>query len=196
MSEDKDWKWLESTRELQETHFGANFDLMQTIPTKRADYLTTQYAALTCELVEFMDEINWKPWMEDRRGEVPDRAAAVGELIDAAHFLANLACALGVTDEEWETLYKAKQERNRRRQESGSYTKAGYKCRGCSRELDRPGAIVRFKPGTKYAALICAGCGVSTDITHYCEHCGLIEPKLQQVDGVDHCDNCGHAILV
>jgi DNA-directed RNA polymerase subunit RPC12/RpoP len=185
------WKWLESTRELQVKFFGANFDT----PTgdERADYIMTQYTALTCELVEFMDEVNWKPWMKDNRGDVPDRDAAVGELVDAAHFLANLACALGVTDTEWEEKYQAKQERNRRRQESGSYTKSGYKCPTCSRELDRPGAIT---VGHNGLTRFCTACGVPIDASHHCAHCGLIEPKLTNVDGVGHCDNCGHAILV
>lgn len=189
MAESK-WKWLESTRKLQETHYGLNYDVLKF--QHLADYIVTQYTALTCELVEFMDEVNWKPWMVDRRGEVPDRDAAVGELIDAAHFLGNLACALGVTDAEWEEKYQAKQERNRRRQESGSYTKAEYKCSDCHRELDRPGAITRTSDGT----YICFYCMTPVKITHHCAHCGLIEPKRTIVDGIGHCDNCGHAILV
>lgn len=187
------WRWLKSTRKLQETHYGLDYETLK--GDKLADYLMTHYTALTCELVEFMDEVNWKPWMTDRRGEVSDRTAAVGELIDAAHFLANLACALGVTDAEWERLYQEKQERNRRRQESGSYSKTEYKCPNCHRELDRPGAITQIKTPA-FKPFCCGACSTIIEITHWCSHCGLIEPKLQQVDGVDHCDNCGHAILV
>lgn len=186
------WKWLESTAQLQRTHYGLDYAKLK--GEALADYFMVHYTALTCELVEFMDEVNWKPWMKDRRGDVPDRDAAVGELIDAAHFLANLACALGVTDAEWEEKYQAKQERNRRRQESGSYTKDTYKCPDCRRELDRPGAISR-RPGAE-REYFCFACMFILDITHRCDHCGLIEPKLTDVDGVNHCDNCGHAILV
>jgi DNA-directed RNA polymerase subunit RPC12/RpoP/predicted outer membrane lipoprotein len=186
------WKWLDSTHKLQETHYGLDYGSL--VGEKLAEYFMIHYTALTCELVEFMDEVNWKPWMKDNRGEVLDRDAAVGELIDAAHFLANLACAIGVTDAEWEEKYQAKQERNRRRQESGSYTKAGYKCPDCRRELDRPGAIVR-KIGM-HPEYYCFACMTGINITHRCDQCGLIEPKLITNDGVGHCDNCGHAVLV
>lgn len=189
MTETPKWQWLASTRQLQQSHYGLNYDKL--MGDALADYFMTQHTALTCELTEFMDEVNWKPWMKDRRGDVPDRNAAIGELVDAAHFLANLLCALNVTDEEWEELYQKKQERNRRRQESGSYTKAAYKCPDCARELDRPGAILE----DQYAKLfLCTHCSAKLNITHRCNQCGLIEPKVRNIDGRSHCDNCGHAL--
>lgn len=39
-----------------------------------------------------------------------------------AHFVANMLVAIGVDDEEWAATYQAKQEKNRRRMASGTYT--------------------------------------------------------------------------
>lgn len=97
--------------------------------------MTTNYAALTVELAEFMQEVGWKDWATPR-GWV-NRRAAVGELVDAAHFLANLLCALDVTDNEWEESYRLKQEVNRQRQRDG-YDGVSGKCPICHRSYDDP----------------------------------------------------------
>jgi DNA-directed RNA polymerase subunit RPC12/RpoP len=153
------WSWLGSTRELQEQYFNVDYDEFKRNGLKLADYFRVQALSINCEVIEFLDEVNWKPWSDDAPGDVPDRDAAVSELIDAAHFLANLACVLGVTDEEWEAKYQAKQERNRERQRSGEYTRAKYKCPKCARELDRPGAV---QP--KDNEFICNGCGTQVEV--------------------------------
>jgi hypothetical protein len=123
------WRWLASTRQLQEDSFGVEYPLTG---DQLADYVTFNAAALTAELGEFLQEIGWKTWATGR-GWV-NRDQAVGELVDAAHFLANLACALGVTDEEWETRYTRKQGINADRQATG-YDGVSGKCQ-CGRAVE------------------------------------------------------------
>lgn len=125
------WRWLESTYALQQEAFGIEPDALE--GDEFADYITLNCTALLVELGEFMQEIGWKTWAEPRGWT--NRDAAVKELIDVAHFLANLACALGLTDEEWEERYRAKQDTNRRRQTDG-YDGVSSKCPGCRRALD------------------------------------------------------------
>lgn len=134
------WRWLESTKSLQEEHFGVNYDALERDGAKLIEYVKTQLIALQDELFEFLGELNWKPWSRDHLG-VRDRDAAIGELIDAEHFLANMYAALGVTDHEHEARYRKKQQRNARRQANGNYTIDAYKCPHCGRELDRPGSV-------------------------------------------------------
>ena len=131
------WRWLASTKQLQEEAFGVDFG--QLTGEKLADYVLTNAYSVNDEIAEVMGEFNWKPWAKNR-GEFTDRDAFVGELVDAAHFLANLACAADVTDEEWERLYQAKQGRNRARQKHG-YDAVKSKCPACKRELDKPGVV-------------------------------------------------------
>jgi dimeric dUTPase (all-alpha-NTP-PPase superfamily) len=125
------WNWLASTRALQEEAFGRNFENQD--PDELADAIVMNHSALIVELSEFMQEVGWKDWATPR-GWV-NRDAAVGELVDAAHFLANLLVRLGVTDAEWEERYRGKQEINRQRQRSG-YTGRHEKCPSCGRAFD------------------------------------------------------------
>lgn len=125
------WRWLESTYELQQEAFGVEPDELK--EDELADYLMMNATALLVEVGELMNECGWKPWAKPR-GWV-NRDAAVGELVDVAHFLANVACALGVTDEEWEERYRAKQAVNAQRQKDG-YDGVSTKCPGCHRALD------------------------------------------------------------
>lgn len=125
------WNWLASTRALQQEYFRRTFPI--TDPDELADYVVMNHSALIIELGEFMDEIGWKDWASPR-GWI-NRDAAVGELVDVAHFLANLLSALDVTDAEWERRYQAKQEVNRRRQRTG-YDGVSNKCPKCRRALD------------------------------------------------------------
>lgn len=94
------------------------------------------YTALVVELSEFLGEVGWKDWATPR-GWV-NREAAVGELVDVGHFLANILCALGVTDEEWQARYQDKQEVNRQRQRDG-YDGVTGKCARCRRSFDDSG---------------------------------------------------------
>jgi hypothetical protein len=134
------WSWLASTRVLQAEAFGKDFSV--TDPDEFADSIVMNHTALVTELSEFMNEVGWKDWITPR-GWV-NREAAVGELVDAAHFLANLLVRLDVTDEEWEQRYQAKQEVNRNRQRVG-YDGVSNKCLICRRAYDDTG--VTCEPG-------------------------------------------------
>lgn len=109
------WEWLQSTRELQETSYGIDYD--ELTGDELADYISWNATALTVELGEFMQECGWKPWAHPRGWVNRDEAA--DELVDIGHFLANLACAIGMTDEEWQKRYRRKQGINAQRQRDG-----------------------------------------------------------------------------
>lgn len=152
------WGWLNSTRRLQEEVYG--FDYAKLTDAALGDYVTWNVVATENELHEFLDEVQWKPWAKNR-GHVEDREAAVEELVDAAHFLANLAVGLGVTDEEWQVAYRKKQVKNANRQSA----KGGYgreqKCPNCKRALDAPNATytrMHTSTGKDMTAIFCARC--------------------------------------
>lgn len=110
------WQWLASTKELQEQAYGHDFRAMQRSARLMCDYLTHMSFAAINELVEAAYEFEWKRWTTDQPWY--DRDAIVEELIDVAHFIGNMAVALGVSDEEWARRYTAKQQRNRERMEN------------------------------------------------------------------------------
>lgn len=143
-----DWKWLESTRKLQEESFGVDLNA-GVDPDEFADAVVMNHSALIVELSEFMQEVGWKDWATPR-GWV-NRDAAVGELVDAAHFLANLLIHLRVTDAEWEDRYRAKQDVNRRRQRAG-YDGVTGKCPTCRRSYDDN---IPCRPGTDDDPAVC-----------------------------------------
>lgn len=124
------WKWLEATRELQISAYGTDPGTLE--GDALADFVIWNNVALADEMAEFMGEIQWKPWAKPRGGA--NRDAAIGELIDVAHFLANLAVAMGCTDLEWEARYRAKMEINAARQRKGYDNQ--NKCPKCRRALD------------------------------------------------------------
>lgn len=124
------WKWLKSTKELQEEAFGITFPLE---PEPLADYITWNSTALVAELGELLQEVGWKQWATPR-GWV-NRDQAVKECVDMAHFLANMLVAFNVSDEEWEERYQHKQMLNAERQAEG-YDGQSEKCPSCHRALD------------------------------------------------------------
>lgn len=126
---------MASTRALQEEYFGRDLTIQD--PDEFADAIVMNHSALVVELSEFMQEVGWKDWATPR-GWV-NRDAAVGELVDAAHFLANLLVRLDVTDAEWERRYREKQDVNRARMRSGTYTGRHEKCPVCGRSYDDVG---------------------------------------------------------
>lgn len=130
--ESQRWKWLESTYTLQRESFGMNLPLAPNT-NYLADYVTMNHSALVVEAGELVSEFGWKQWAQPR-GWV-NRANAVKEAVDVAHFLANIMCAIGVTDQEWEDAYRKKQEVNRRRQREG-YDGVTGKCATCKRSFD------------------------------------------------------------
>lgn len=128
---DEVWKWLASTRQLQEEFYGATYPMIE--GDDLADYVTVNHSALVAEASELLAEFGWKPWAQPR-GWV-NRESALKEAVDIGHFLANILCAIGVTDEEWERAYRAKQEVNRQRQRDG-YDGVTGKCPKCRRSYD------------------------------------------------------------
>lgn len=125
------WKWLESTQTLQEEFFGATYPMIE--GDDLANYVLVNHSALVSEAGELLAEFGWKPWAQPR-GWV-NRENALKEAVDVAHFLANILCAIGVTDDEWVAAYQAKQEVNRQRQRDG-YDGVTGKCATCKRSFD------------------------------------------------------------
>lgn len=150
------WKWLESTKHLQRESFGVDYTTLT--GEKLAEYLVHNGFALVAELAEAFQEIQWKNWAHNRG--VLNRDAMAGELVDTAHFLANAAVAIGIDDDEWERLYREKQERNKVRQSSATgYDAKSSKCPSCRRELDKPGVMVIMKSKHRDALLVgCSHC--------------------------------------
>lgn len=99
----------------------------------RADYLRSMCWALIDELSEAMAEVSWKPWASDHFIN-PD--AFIGELVDAFHFLMNMALVVDPTGEKFATAYFAKANVNMRRQAAG-YTHTYMKGED-GRALDEP----------------------------------------------------------
>ena len=124
------WQWLTETRKLQIEAY--KNDPATLTGEELANFILWNHVALVDEMSEFLGEVQWKPWAKPRGGV--NRDAAIGELIDVAHFLANLAVAMGCTDEEWVRRYKAKMEINAKRQRDGYDNK--NKCQTCRRALD------------------------------------------------------------
>lgn len=126
------FQWLKETRKLQTRSFGV--DPTELRGDALADFVIWNHTALIDELSEALAEIRWKPWVAER-GEL-DRDAFIGELVDAAHFLANMAVAAGCTDSEWRRRYRRKRRLNAKRQREGYDGR--NKCQGCGRALDDP----------------------------------------------------------
>src|SRR6187397_38622 len=126
------WKWLASTKELQEKSFGFKLPIPES--DALVDYVIWNHSALVAEASEMLDEFRWKPWAKGR-GTV-NRELALKEAVDVGHFLANILTAIGVTDEEWQAAYQAKQQVNRDRMSSGTYDGVSTKCPGCKRAYE------------------------------------------------------------
>jgi hypothetical protein len=126
------WGWLKSTYRLQREVY--DFQLPLPAGTDElADYVVMNHSALVAEATELLSEFGWKSWAKPR-GWV-NRENALKEAVDVAHFLANIVCAIGITDDEWRIAYQAKQDVNRKRQVDG-YDGVTGKCPGCKRSYD------------------------------------------------------------
>jgi dimeric dUTPase (all-alpha-NTP-PPase superfamily) len=117
---DPKWKWLESTRTLQEEVYDYDFQWMRDHEIALTQYIQWNIFAAYQELAETAVEFSWKPWATDR--PFVNRNRVRDELIDAMHFIGNILVGIGVTDSELEDHYQVKQERNRRRAASGNYS--------------------------------------------------------------------------
>lgn len=116
------WRWLESTKRLQEYTYGYFFHEGddQKFPRTVSEYLNWNQIAAVQELAEVREEFSWKPWATDP--PFVNRIRVMNEIVDVLHFLGNMLVAVNVTDEQLEVAYKAKQNLNRSRFESGTYS--------------------------------------------------------------------------
>lgn len=122
------WKWLESTFELQTNTydyplkwFSDGLKLGASAVIKQlAAYIDWNQTAAVQELAELREEFSWKPWAVD--APFVNRERVIDEIVDVHHFTGNILVGLGVTDEEFEAAYQRKQQKNRDRVASGSYS--------------------------------------------------------------------------
>lgn len=123
--------WLVTMSLLQEVAYGAHYREMD--PETKADSIRMNFTACVHELVEMTQEMGWKPWSSPQ-GWVNEEAA-MGEAVDAMHFLANLLSHCRATGVQLTAAYKAKMLKNLDRQING-YNVRFAKCADCGRDLD------------------------------------------------------------
>ena len=79
--------------------------------------------AMSQELSEFCDTLNWKWWSKEfknhRVNAVMDRQNAKVELVDMMHFLVSMMQCMGMTPEDVYSVYKQKHAINLERQRNG-----------------------------------------------------------------------------
>lgn len=130
--------WLSTTKRMQREIYGNDLENMPEDDKRR--YTDVMFRAATCELVEASDETDWKPWVvrEPDAPVFPNPHVFCSEIVDAQMFLANMLVAAGITDEEYEAIYRAKWEKNIARQRRGNYVsrKGVDKCKNCGRSFD------------------------------------------------------------
>lgn len=148
-----DWYWLASTVRLQREAYGWDWDEIRSrgrdaFLAELGGSIRMNVTAAIAELGEMLQELGptWKTWVTKPSLASDARDAAVEELVDTAHFLANILISLGVTDDEWQRRYEAKQQKNRDRQASGTYDGVVDKCPRCHRAYD--GAGVECRPAS------------------------------------------------
>ena len=132
-------RWLEKTKQLQTEVYGIDYSkLLDDSPESLnalIEYLRWNMLAIDDELAEVRKAISWKPWQHDE--PYADRKEIVKECVDVLHFVANILCAAGATDEELDTEYLAKMQKNADRQREGyKVMDDGVKCKKCFRALD------------------------------------------------------------
>ncbi len=108
--------WLVMTKQLQTALHGADPGAFQ--GPDRASYIRYNTLAAVAELMEFLNETRWKPWQSDP-GEVIRSDAALEELVDVLHFIANLLVSLQVSPDDLSEAYLAKHRMNYKRLLSG-----------------------------------------------------------------------------
>jgi len=132
-------KWLEATSKLQQDCYNVDYAKLHSDDhdSLRAviEYLRWNMLAIDDELAEVRKAISWKPWQHD--DPYVDRREVLKECVDVLHFVANIICAVGGTDEELNAEYLAKMQKNADRQKKGyKVLDAGVKCQLCARALD------------------------------------------------------------
>lgn len=108
------WRWLASTRELQREAFGLDPDRDSDNVPAQATRVKDNVLAAIVELVEMLNEVKWKYWSHEEPWVRRERV--LKEAVDVNHFVGNALVAVGVTDEEYEEAYRAKQLENYARQ--------------------------------------------------------------------------------
>jgi len=131
--------WLKETAALQQDCYGADYSVFHSDEHEHInstiEYIRWNMLAIDDELAEMRQAISWKPWQHD--DPYMDRHELVKEAVDVLHFVANIICAAGATDEELNDIYVEKMAKNRARQENGYKVRdIGVKCRVCARALD------------------------------------------------------------
>lgn len=121
---------LDAQRQLQVKAYG--YDPVEMPQDEKIEFIRWNILALEDELHEAIAEVGWKPWATSRH---INREAFRGELVDAFHFLMNLMLVVDIDAEEFLSAYRAKREKNAKRQAAG-YDGVSGKCAGCSRALD------------------------------------------------------------
>lgn len=121
-----EWNWLKSTHELQSKTYHYPLDEFSkqvetgNISPALAHYLLWNTFAVYQELAELAYEFSWKPWATDEPFANKDRI--LNEVVDINHFLGNILTGIGITDSDYEAAYREKQQKNRDRAASGSYS--------------------------------------------------------------------------
>lgn len=133
-------------RELQVKSYGHDPGRLE--QDDKIDYIRWNVLALEDELHEALGEVGWKPWATSRH---INRAAYVGELVDALHFLVNLFLAVDAGADEVLQRYLEKREKNIARMAAG-YDGVTGKCPGCGRDLADAGVGCRRNGNTVYCA--------------------------------------------
>lgn len=132
-------KWLQKTRQLQTDVYKADYGKFAGDAPEELNYLIEyirwNMLAIDDELAEVRQAISWKPWQHDE--PYADRKEIIKECVDVLHFVANILCAAGATDEELDAEYLAKMQKNADRQRNGyRVLDDGMKCTSCFRALD------------------------------------------------------------
>jgi hypothetical protein len=131
--------WLAETKKLQEEAYSIIYAKFEGDQPHRLnniiEYLRWNMLAIDDELAEIRKEISWKPWQHD--DPYVNRQAVIKECVDVLHFVANIICAVGGTDDVLDEMYVDKMQVNRDRQLKGYKVKDdGVKCGKCTRALD------------------------------------------------------------
>jgi hypothetical protein len=137
--------WLSTTRKIQTEIYGRDPASLEGLELQQ--FLHWNHSAAVVELSEAIEETRWKPWaiLEKDEPVIPNKAIFASECVDALMFIANMLVAAGVSDEEFQVIYRAKWEKNiSRQQQAGGYiSKKGIdKCTSCGRALDDVGESV------------------------------------------------------
>jgi len=133
------------------------YDLNEQTNEQRIDNIKENVLACTDELHEALNETSWKRWAT---AQFINDDALKGEIIDAFHFIINLALHAGMSAEEFFQRFIEKNQRNLRRQADG-YDGVSSKCPHCSRALDDVGVDQGRILGE--LVFVCGGCGKGLD---------------------------------